>query len=130
MESSQVKRAIDAARSMASALGLRAEDGVVIQNSNRLTMRLTPCDVLARVAPLTHHGGAELEIKVSQQLSDMDCPVERPEPRVEPRVYVSDGFVITFWTATRFLALPQILAPMPSTSVCLKMGLWLLSRPA
>jgi hypothetical protein len=83
---------------MASALDLRAEDGVVIHNSNRITMRLTPCDVLARVAPLTHHGDAELEIKVSQQLSDMDCPVERTEPRVEPRVYVSDGFVITFWT--------------------------------
>src|SRR6476619_4164824 len=98
MESSEVQRAIEAARSTASALGLRADDGVILQNSNRIAVRLTPCDVLARVVPLAHQAGAEFEVEVGQRLAEAGCPVEKPEPRVEPRVYVRDGFAITLWT--------------------------------
>jgi Ser/Thr protein kinase RdoA (MazF antagonist) len=98
MEPSEVQRAIEAARSTASALGLRAGDGVVVHNSNRIAVRLTPCDVLARVAPLAHQAGAEFEVEVGRRLAEAGCPVEEPEPRVEPRVYVRDGFAITLWT--------------------------------
>ena len=98
MEPSEVQRAIEAARSTASALGLRAGDGVVVHNSNRIAVRLTPCDVLARVAPLAHQAGAEFEVEVGWRLAEAGCPVEEPEPRVEPRVYVRDGFAITLWT--------------------------------
>src|SRR5260221_8675285 len=62
MEPSEVQRALEAGRSTASALGLRVDDGVVVHNSNRIAVRLTPCDVLARVAPLAHRAGAELEV--------------------------------------------------------------------
>jgi hypothetical protein len=98
MEPSEVQRAIEAARSTASALGLRASDGVVVQNSNRIAVRLTPCDVLARVAPLAHQAGAQFEVEVGRRLAETGCPVEKPEPRVEPRVYVRDGFAISLWT--------------------------------
>ena len=98
MEQSDVQRAIEAARSMASALGLRADEGVVIHNSNRIAVHLTPCDVLARVAPLAHQAGAEFEVEVGRRLAETVCPVEQPDPRVEPRVYVRDGFAITLWT--------------------------------
>ena len=98
MEPSEVQRAIEAAKSTASALGLSAGDGVVVHNSNRIAVRLTPCDVLARVAPLAYQAGAEFEVEVGRRLAEAGCPVEKSEPRVEPRVYVRDGFAITLWT--------------------------------
>jgi len=61
-------------------------------------VRLTPCDVLARVAPLAHQAGAEFEVEVGRRLAEAGCPVAELEPRVEPRVYVRDGFAITLWT--------------------------------
>src|SRR5579859_5548651 len=110
MEPSEVQRAIEAARSTASALGLRAADGVVVHNSNRIAVRLTPCDVLARVAPLAHQAGAEFEVEIGWRLAEAGCPVEKPEPRVEPRVYVRDGFAITLWTYYEAVP-PQGIAP-------------------
>jgi hypothetical protein len=98
MEPSEVQRALEAGRSTASALGLRVDDGVLVHNSNRIAVRLTPCDVLARVAPLAHQAGAEFEVEVGRRLAEAGCPVEELEPRVEPRVYVRDGFAITLWT--------------------------------
>ena len=35
---------------VATALGLKANDAIVLQESNKLAVRLLPCDVLARVA--------------------------------------------------------------------------------
>ena len=110
MEPSAVQRAIEAAKSTASALGLRAGDGVVVHNANRIAVRLTPCDVLARVAPLAHQAGAAFEVEVGRRLAAAGCPVEAPEPRVEPRVYVRDGFAITLWTYYEAVP-PQDIAP-------------------
>ena len=73
-------------------------------------MRLTPCDVLARVAPLAHQAGAEFEVEVGRRLAEAGCPVEEPDPRVEPRVYVCDGFAITLWTYYEAVP-PQDIAP-------------------
>jgi len=98
MEPSEVQRALEAGRSTASALGLRVDDGVVVHSSNRIAVRLTPCDVLARVTPLAHQAGAEFEVEVGRRLAEAGCPVAELEPRVEPRVYVRDGFAITLWT--------------------------------
>lgn len=50
METSDVTRAIAAATSVAASLGVPADDAIVLHNSNRLALRLTPCDVVARVA--------------------------------------------------------------------------------
>ncbi len=98
METADVQRALEAGRSTASSLGLRVDDGVVVHNSNRIAVRLTPCDVLARVAPVAHQASAEFEVEVGRRLAEAGCPVEELEPRVEPRVYVRDGFAITLWT--------------------------------
>lgn len=98
MQASDVPRAVAAARSSASALGLRVDDAVVLHDSNRLAVRLLPCDVLARAAYVTHQAGAEFEVEVARRLAETDSPVAALEPRVEPRVYVRDGFVVTLWT--------------------------------
>ena len=97
MRASEIPRAVAAAMSTASSLGLTVDDAVVIQDSNTLTLRLLPCDVLARVAPVAHQV-AQFEIDLARQLAQSGSPVAALEPRVEPRVYERDGFVITLWT--------------------------------
>ena len=98
MQASDIPRAVAAARSSAAALGLRVDDAVVLHDSNRLAVRLLPCDVLARVAYVAHQAGAAFEVEVARRLAETDSPVAALEPRVEPRVYVRDGFVVTLWT--------------------------------
>jgi hypothetical protein len=98
MKASEVPRAVVAGMSTASALDLRVDDAVVLHDSNRLAVRLLPCDVLARVAHLAHQAGTEFEVEVARRLAETDSPVAELEPRVEPRVYVRDGFAVTLWT--------------------------------
>jgi aminoglycoside phosphotransferase (APT) family kinase protein len=97
MKASDVPRAVAAGVSTATALDLRVDDAVVLHDSNKLTLRLLPCDVLARVAPEAHQV-AQFEIVLAQRLAESESPVAALEPRVEPRVYERDGFVVTLWT--------------------------------
>ncbi|MFD5658227.1 phosphotransferase enzyme family protein [Streptomyces hirsutus] len=97
MQASEVPRAVAAARSTASSLGLTVDDALVLHDSNKLTLRLLPCDVLARVAPAAHQV-AQFEVELARRLAESGCPVAALEPRVEPRVHERDGFVVTLWT--------------------------------
>jgi thiamine kinase-like enzyme len=97
MQTSERPRAMAAAMSVAGAVGLAVDDTIVLQDSNRLTLRLLPCDVLARVAPVEHQV-AQFEIELARLLAESGCPVAALEPRVEPRVYERDGFTVTLWT--------------------------------
>jgi hypothetical protein len=54
MQASEVPRAVAAAMSVASSLDLAVDDTIVLHNSNKLTLRVLPCNVLARVAPKAH----------------------------------------------------------------------------
>jgi hypothetical protein len=96
-QASEVPRALAAAISTASALGLRADEAIVLHASNRLALRVLPSDVLARVALPTHEAAA-FEVGVAAQLAATDSPVAPLDPRVAPRVYERGGFTITFWT--------------------------------
>ncbi|MFI0730853.1 phosphotransferase enzyme family protein [Streptomyces sp. NPDC021225] len=97
MQASEVSRAVAAAMSIASSRGLTADDAIVLHNSNKLSLRLLPCDVLARVAPIAHQV-AQFEVDLAQRLAASGCPVAALDPRVEPRVYERDGFAVTLWT--------------------------------
>jgi thiamine kinase-like enzyme len=97
MQGSAVTHAVAAAKSTASSLGLTADEAIVLHDSNKLTLHLLPCDVLARVAPVAHQV-AQFELELAQQLLESGCPVAALEPRVEPRVCERDGFVVTLWT--------------------------------
>ena len=92
-----MERAVSAAMSLAREAHLSAEHAVVVQNSNKLAVRILPCDVLARVAAVGQHVGA-LEIAVAQGLAARGAPVAPLDPRVERRVHERDGFAVTFWT--------------------------------
>jgi hypothetical protein len=82
---------------VASELDLAVADARVLHNSNKLALRLLPCDVFARVA----FAGLEefqAEVEIGRQLAEAEGPVASLEPRVEPRVYERHGFAVTLWT--------------------------------
>ncbi|MFI0237742.1 phosphotransferase [Streptomyces sp. NPDC016845] len=99
METTDVTRAIKAAISVAAWLDLpvHAHDAIVLHNSNKLALRLSPCDVFARVAPAGQEV-AQFEVELAQRLAEVGCPVCPLEPRADPRVYTRDGFTVTLWT--------------------------------
>ena len=97
MENTDTTRAITAAISVAASLDLSADDAVILHNSNKLALRLTPCDVFARVAPVRQEV-AQFEIGLAQRLTEAGAPVCPLEPRADPRVYRRDGFAVTLWT--------------------------------
>jgi hypothetical protein len=106
MQASEVPRAVAAAMSTASALDLTVDDAIVLHDSNKLALRLLPCDVLARVAPVAHQV-AQFEVDLAQRLTETESPVAALEPRVEPRVYERDGFVVTLWTHYESVKRPE-----------------------
>jgi aminoglycoside phosphotransferase (APT) family kinase protein len=94
MQAHEARRATHAAISSALSLGLAAHDAAVLHNSNKLTLRLRPCDVLARVAPALHQG-AQFEVDIAQRLVELKSPVAALET---PEVFVRDDYVVTLWT--------------------------------
>ncbi|MFC7622084.1 phosphotransferase [Microlunatus sp. GCM10028923] len=98
MESAEVLRASEAARNTAAALGLQVSDAIVVHNSDRIALRLQPCDVLVRIAPASWRQGMEFEALVARRLAEIGSPVGELDPRVELDVYECDGFAMTFWT--------------------------------
>jgi Phosphotransferase enzyme family len=85
-----------AAISTATELDLAVDEAILLHNSNKLALRLLPCDVLARVARVGHEV-AEFEVDLAQGLASTGSPIAVLEPRVEPRVYERDDFAVTFW---------------------------------
>lgn len=109
MKASEVQRAVAAATSIVAALDLTVDDAIVLHNSNKLALRVLPCDVFARVAHVGHEV-AQFEVDLAQRLAETDSPVAALEPRVEPRVYERDGFAVTLWTYYQPVA-PQEVSP-------------------
>lgn len=97
METAEARRAVAAAMSTAAEFDLAVDDAIVLNDSNRLVIRLTPCDIVARVTPITHFASAEQEVGLVKRLAQTDSPVAGLDARVEPRVFVHDGFKITMW---------------------------------
>ena len=98
VDATELPKAVDACKGVAAACGLRVDDAVVLNNSNRLAVHLQPCDVLARVAPRARQNGAEFEIEVVRRLAETGAPLATLDPRVDPRVYEHADFAITLWT--------------------------------
>lgn len=96
--------------SIVSGVGLEADDAIVVNDSNKLTLRVLPCDVLTRVAPVEHQV-ARFEVTLAQRLAEAGCPVAALDPRVAPRVHERDGFVVTLWTYYESVAPGQVAAP-------------------
>jgi hypothetical protein len=97
MQASEARLAVAAAMSTVRAHELSVEDAVVLSDSNRIVLRLVPCDIVARVAPIAFRASADAAVEVGRRLAETDSPVAALDSRVPPRVYVRDGFVIELW---------------------------------
>jgi hypothetical protein len=97
VEPTDVSHAIAAAISIAGALELHADEAIVLRNSNKLALRLVPCDVVARVAHVGREVAA-LEVELARGLTEVEAPVGGLDPRADPRVYERDGFAVTLWS--------------------------------
>ncbi|MEU3140211.1 aminoglycoside phosphotransferase family protein [Nocardiopsis alba] len=101
MREPRARRAVSAALAVAVSFDLDADadadDAVVLHESNRITLWLTPGDVLARVAPLGEDA-AGFEVELARRLTLAGAPVASPHPRVPAIVHEHDGFAITLWT--------------------------------
>lgn len=97
MQAGERRRATDTAIAIAASADLVVEDAVVLHDSNKLTLRLLPADVLARVAPVADRI-AHFEVGLARQLAAAGAPVAALDPRVEPGVHERDGFTVTLWT--------------------------------
>ena len=84
--------------SIASAFDMAADEAVVLSDSNRLVVRLLPCDVVARITPVAHFASSEMEVELVTRLALTDAPVAGLDARVEQRVFLRDGFKIAMWT--------------------------------
>jgi Ser/Thr protein kinase RdoA (MazF antagonist) len=94
MQASELLRAVAATKAIAASVDLVVDDTVVLQDSDKLTLRLLPCDFLARVAPVDKQG-LQFEIDIARPLAESGSPVAT---LARPEVYERDGFVVTFWT--------------------------------
>lgn len=90
-------RARHAAAELVRSLGLEADEIVDLQDSNRLTVRVLPCDLVARIGP-AEHAGAQVEVDRALRLAEAGAPVGRLDPRAPPHVQMRDGVEITLWT--------------------------------
>jgi hypothetical protein len=97
MRGTDLQRAVNAAVATASSAGLRVGEANIIHESNRIAVRLLPCDVLARVAHHMYRAGADIEVDVAHRLAVLGAPLAAPDPRFEPRVHLHDDMAITFW---------------------------------
>ncbi|MFD7062339.1 phosphotransferase [Streptomyces sp. NPDC059906] len=109
MEPSELRRAIEAGRVTAAELGLEVTDVAVVHDSDRVALRLLPCDVLTRVAPVGHLADSEFEVEVARRLAEVGAPVAELDPRAASRVYVRDAFAVSLWTY--YEPLPSEIAP-------------------
>ena len=91
-------RAVAAAMEVAAAQGLVARDAVVLHESNRIAVRLLPCDALARVAEAQFTRSAAFEVRLALQLAAAGAPVGALDPRVTPVAYQHGDFAVTLWT--------------------------------
>jgi hypothetical protein len=98
MRPPETRRAVAAALSAASTLGLAADEARMLNDSNRLVLRLMPANIVARMGPASYEPGAQLEVDVAGRLAATGSPITTLDPRVEPRISLRDGFVIGFWT--------------------------------
>ena len=98
MNATDIPRALEAAAAVAGANGLAVDGATVIHDSNRIAVRLLPCEVLARIAYAADLLVAEFEVEVARRLEETDGPVGTLDPRVDPRVHLRDGFAVTLWT--------------------------------
>jgi hypothetical protein len=93
-----VKPAVGAAVESAEVIGVRAQDPVVLQETNNTVVWLRPAPVVAKVAT---HADAQLDLRlehaVATELARLGADIARPVHAAAPVRHAGTGFVVTFW---------------------------------
>ena len=99
MAVTDVRRALAATASLAPQLGVTVDEMIVLHSSNRITVRLAPHDVVARVAPATDRNRtvAAFEVEIARNLNAANSVVGRLAPGIDPAVHLRNEFAVTFW---------------------------------
>lgn len=97
MDPARIPAARATAARAARNAGLTVDGDEELQVSNRVVLRLTPCDTVARVADAGEEHAAARELALAAALLARDAPVAGPDARVAPEVIVTDGFAVSFW---------------------------------
>ena len=74
------------------------DDAVVLHDSNRLAVRLLPCDVAGPGRAGGPSAPPSSKSTVARRLAATGCPVAALDRARSTRVYVRDGFAVTLWT--------------------------------
>lgn len=96
MDAPEEERAVTATTKLGSELGLAVDEATIVCSSNKLALRLLPCDVFARVAYVGQEA-FDFEIEIARRLTDNGSPIASLDTRVDPCVYQRDGFAVTLW---------------------------------
>lgn len=97
MDALDASRAVAAATAVVRSQGQTVDEAVVLQHSNKVAVRLRPCDIVARIGP-AGAGQAAVEVDLAQQLAAAGAPVAALAPDLEARSYERDGFELSLWT--------------------------------
>jgi hypothetical protein len=108
MDGKRVQAATAAALSISCGLGLPATHATVLHNSNKLALRLAPCDTFARVAETDGMRWAAFEVELAQRLAATGAPIASLEPRAPSEVHLRGGFVVTLWTYYEIEGEPRV----------------------
>jgi len=88
---------VPTALALLTALDLPADEATVLHASNTLTLRVLPCDVVARIAPHDRAEELAIELERAEALQAVGAPVGPPDPRLAPSVHVRGEHAITLW---------------------------------
>lgn len=84
--------------SLAAWLGLTAHDAVILHDSNRIVIRILPCDIVARISPIGWYS-PKREVELARRLTaETDAPIAGLDPRVDPVIFERGDFEIGLWT--------------------------------
>jgi predicted trehalose synthase len=93
-------RAVEAAVWLARRLGFDSIDPIVLHESQHISIRLFPRDVVARVIRLEKAEAAERlhrELSVARYLAEKSAPVISPTTAHSPGPHFHEGFGLTLW---------------------------------
>lgn len=88
---------VPTALALLTALDLPADEATVLHASNTLTLRVLPCDVVARIAPHDRAEELAIELERAEALQAVGAPVGPPDPRLAPSVHMRGEHAITLW---------------------------------
>src|SRR5579875_2989544 len=95
------RRACEAALGVATRLGIRAQDAVILADRNNTVVWLRPAPVVAKVG--TSHFGdvglesVERELAVAEHLASHQAPCVRPARDIPPGPHHCQELVVTLW---------------------------------